>query len=215
MTRRSRRARRPSNKVANSEQTTNSSQSESCYDVHNAKGRLRLTVVILPPRRALGRIGSAYIRKEDYDNGIKYLNKSLTEHRTPDILAKLKDAERQQAEKTRLAYIDPAKAEAAREQGNVAFKAGDFAKSVEHYGEAIKRNPSDPKGYSNRAAALTKLMALPEALKDADKAIEVDPTFGELPLSTSAPFPPTCRRPILPQILRHAVSRQFPDELES
>ena len=143
--------------------------------------------MILPPRRALGRIGSAYIRKEDYDNGIKYLNKSLTEHRTPDILAKLKDAERQQAEKTRLAYIDPAKAEAAREQGNVAFKAGDFAKSVEHYGEAIKRNPSDPKGYSNRAAALTKLMALPEALKDADKAIEVDPTFGESPCPPPRP----------------------------
>ncbi|GAA5865033.1 hypothetical protein JCM3774_003945 [Rhodotorula dairenensis] len=127
--------------------------------------------------KALGRIGSAYVRKQDYDNGIKYLNKSLTEHRTPDVLAKLKDAERQQADAARLAYIDPAKAEAAREEGNKAFKAGDFATSVTHYAEAIKRNPSDPKGYSNRAAALTKLMALPEALKDADKAIEVDPTF--------------------------------------
>lgn len=78
-----------------------------------------------------------------------------------------------------MAYIDPAKADQAREEGNVAFKAGDFAKSVTHYEEAIKRNPEDPKGYSNRCAALTKLMALPEALKDADKAIEVDPAFGE------------------------------------
>merc|ERR1711939_129898 len=90
--------------------------------------------------KAFGRMGTIYLKKDDLENAIKYFNKSLTEHRTPDILAKLKDAERQQAEKARLAYIDPAKAEAAREQGNVAFKAGDFAKSVEHYGEAIKRN---------------------------------------------------------------------------
>lgn len=47
-----------------------------------------------------------------------------------------------------------------------------------HYAESIKRNPDDPRGFTNRAAAYTKLMALPEALKDAEKAIEMDPTFG-------------------------------------
>jgi stress-induced-phosphoprotein 1 len=118
------------------------------------------------------------MRKDDYDNAIKYLNKSLLEHRTPDILNKLKEAERTKAERDRLAYIDPAKADAAREEGNVAFKGGDFVTSVTHYSESIKRNPDDPRGYTNRAAAYTKLMALPEALKDAEKAIEVDPKFG-------------------------------------
>ena len=54
---------------------------------------------------------------------------------------------------------------------------GDFAASVALYAESIKRNPADPRGYTNRAAALTKLMALPEALKDTEKAIEVDPDF--------------------------------------
>ncbi|TNY21459.1 stress-induced-phospho protein 1 [Rhodotorula diobovata] len=127
--------------------------------------------------KAFGRIGSSYVRKEDYDNGIKYLQKSLTEHRTPDVLAKLKDAEKQAAEKARLAYIDPAKADAAREEGNTAFRNGDFATAVTHYAESIKRNPEDPRGYTNRAAAYNKLMALPEALKDAEKAIEIDPAF--------------------------------------
>ncbi|GAA6009841.1 hypothetical protein JCM10207_002128 [Rhodosporidiobolus poonsookiae] len=127
--------------------------------------------------KAFGRIGTSYIRLGDYDQGIKYLQKSLTEHRTPDILAKLKDAEKDKAEKERLAYIDPKKADEKREEGNKAFKAGDFALSVTHYSESIKRNPTDPRGYSNRAQAYLKLLALPEALKDAEKAIEVDPKF--------------------------------------
>ncbi len=41
------------------------------------------------------------------------------------------------------------------------------------------RDPSDARGYNNRAAAYSKLAALPEALKDSDKAIEIDPTFGK------------------------------------
>ncbi|BGP28257.1 Hsp90 cochaperone [Rhodotorula toruloides] len=127
--------------------------------------------------KALGRIGTSYMRKDDPTSAITYLQKSLLEHRTPDILSKLKEAERTKAERDRLAYIDPAKADAAREEGNTTFKAGDFVTSVTHYTESIKRNPEDPRGYTNRAAAYTKLMALPEALKDAEKAIEVDPKF--------------------------------------
>ncbi|KAH9482903.1 Heat shock protein sti1-like protein [Psilocybe cubensis] len=127
--------------------------------------------------KALGRLGSAYQKKGDLDSAIKYYQKSLTEHRTPDILNKLREVERQKAEADRQAYIDPEKSAVAREEGNVKFKAGDFAGAVKDYTESIKRDPADARGYNNRAAAYMKLAALPEALKDANEAIKVDPKF--------------------------------------
>lgn len=127
--------------------------------------------------KALGRAGNACARKNDLPTAIKYFQKSLTEHRTPDILSKLHDAERAQGEAARLAYIDPEKAAEAREEGNALFHGGDFAGAVRAYTEAIRRDPQDPRGYNNRANAYTKLAALPEALKDAEEAIRVDARF--------------------------------------
>src|SRR5690348_13488216 len=120
--------------------------------------------------KAFGRIGSSYQKKGDMDNAIKYFEKSLSEHRTPDILNKLRETERAKTEAERLAYIDPSKSDAAREEGNTLFKGGDFAGAVKCFTESIKRNPKDPRAYNNRAAAYTKLVALPEALKDAEEA---------------------------------------------
>jgi stress-induced-phosphoprotein 1 len=128
--------------------------------------------------KALGRIGSAYMKKSDLPSAIKYFQKSLTEHRTPDVLAKLRDAERAKADADRAAYVDPAQSALAREAGNAFFKAGDFAGAVKSYSEAIKRDPADARGYNNRAAAYQKLAAFPEALKDAEEAIKIDPAFG-------------------------------------
>ncbi|KAL4398977.1 Hsp90 co-chaperone [Malassezia pachydermatis] len=127
--------------------------------------------------KAFGRIGSAYLKKNDLKQAITYFEKSLTEHRTPEILAKLRQAEKDVKEQERQAYIDPAKAEEERNRGNTLYKEGDFPGSVQAYTESIKRNPSDPRGYTNRASAYTKLAALPEALKDAEEAIKVDPKF--------------------------------------
>ncbi|KAG6899381.1 hypothetical protein C0993_010680 [Termitomyces sp. T159_Od127] len=127
--------------------------------------------------KAYGRAGSTYVKKGDLTSAIKYFNKSLTEHRTPDILNKLREAERIKQEADRQAYIDPEKSAVAREEGNAHFKAGDFAAAVKSYTESIKRDPSDARGYNNRAAAYTKLAALPEALKDVNEAIKTDPKF--------------------------------------
>lgn len=127
--------------------------------------------------KALGRIGSAYEKEGDLENAIKYYSKSLTEHRTADILNKLKAAEKAKSAAEKAAYVNPELAEKAREEGNNLFKDGKFAEAVKAYTEAIRRLPTDARGYNNRAAAYTKLAALPEALKDAEEAIKVDPTF--------------------------------------
>ena len=128
----------------------------------------------------MGRTGIAYQKKGDLASAIKYYQKSLSEHRTPDILNKLREIERLKAEEDRKAYIDPEKSAVAREDGNTKFKAGDFAAAVKDYTESIKRDPSDPRGYNNRAAAYMKLVAFPEALKDVNEAIKVDVKFGKL-----------------------------------
>lgn len=41
----------------------------------------------------------------------------------------------------------------------------------------VKRSPEDPRGYSNRAAALIKLLSFPEAIKDCDEALKRDKKF--------------------------------------
>lgn len=127
--------------------------------------------------KAFGRIGSSYERQGDLKSAIDNYQRSLTEHRTPDILAKLRAAEKAQVIKERESYIDPAKAEEARELGNQKFKEADWAGAVEAYTEMVKRAPDDPRGYSNRAACFIKLLAFPSAVTDCDIAISKDPKF--------------------------------------
>jgi len=127
--------------------------------------------------RALGRIGNAYLKKDDLPEAIKYFQKSLTEHRTANILNALRDAEKLMKQREKEAYTDPKLSDEARERGNQFFKDQKYAEAVKEYEEAIKRNDQDPKGFSNRAAAYTKLGAIPEALRDCETAIALDPTF--------------------------------------
>ena len=127
--------------------------------------------------KALGRIGNAYLKQDRLDDAIKYFNKSLSEHRTPDVLAKLRETEKVKETREKEQYISPELAEAEREKGNELFKKGMFAEAVGHYSEAIKRNPKDPRNYTNRAACYVKLLSFPQAMRDCDDALKIDPKF--------------------------------------
>lgn len=143
------------------------------------------------------RIGNAYKKMKKYQQAKVYYEKSMSEHRTPEIKTLLSEVEKVIKEEERKAYVDPVKAEQEKEigkcffvffffvitqlitfcLGNEFFKKGDYASAVKHYTEAIKRNPDDAKLYSNRAACYTKLAAFDLGLKDCEKCVELDPKF--------------------------------------
>ncbi|KAJ1540283.1 hypothetical protein HK405_011452 [Cladochytrium tenue] len=129
--------------------------------------------------KAFARIGGCYTKLDDLASAIKFYSKSLAEHREPSVLAKLREAEKLKEQRDKEGYRDLGLSDAARERGNELFRAARFADAVKEYSEAIRRNDSDARAYSNRAACYLKLMAVHEAERDCDEAIRLDPDFAK------------------------------------
>mmetsp|Transcript_95093 Transcript_95093/g.132151 ORF Transcript_95093/g.132151 Transcript_95093/m.132151 type:complete len:337 (+) Transcript_95093:57-1067(+) len=131
--------------------------------------------------KAYGRIGKAYVAKEDYESAIKFYDKALTNHRVKDYLSPKQMAQKKLAEIEKKKYINPELAAEAKAKGNEFFKNAQYPDAIAQYSEAIKRNPDDAafasRIYSNRSACYTKLFELPHALKDADECIKLDPDW--------------------------------------
>jgi stress-induced-phosphoprotein 1 len=127
--------------------------------------------------RAFDRMGNAYKAKGELKEALKAWDKSLSEDRSAAVLKKREKLERDMREAERLAFINPELSAKAREEGNALFAEQKFPEAKAKFDIAVKRNPDDPKAYLNRAAALTKLSAFPDAIKDCDKAISLDATL--------------------------------------
>jgi len=123
------------------------------------------------------RMANIYKRQKIWDKAVEMVEKALCEDNCANARNAQRDIEKTKKEAEAAAYEDPVKAEEAKNAGNECFKAGNSVDAKKHYDEAVKRAPRDHKLYSNRAAALMKLMAYDEAKKDLEKCIKIDPTF--------------------------------------
>lgn len=126
--------------------------------------------------RAYARLAASQEKLNDTDGALQNYKKALAEHRNPSTLASLKALEDRIRDEAHAALQDPALAEEERQKGNDAFKASDFPLAVKHYSEAIRRDDKDTRALCNRAACYTKLVAVPEGLKDCQRALIIDPS---------------------------------------
>ncbi|KAM0894809.1 hypothetical protein ACQ4PT_024259 [Festuca glaucescens] len=131
--------------------------------------------------RALSRKASALLKLAacagDYAPAIRALQQSLAEHYSEETRAKLDEAESARKEVEEQERLDQEAADHHRHKGNEFFQKKKYQEAADHYTEAIKKNPNDPRVFSNRAQSHIYLRNLSEGLEDAEKCIELDPTF--------------------------------------
>merc|ERR1719152_583414 len=134
--------------------------------------------------KSFARIGNAYKAMDKLDEAKRAYEDSLMEDRVEDVEKRLKNLQKEMKKRETEAYVNPEEAEEARQEGNEFFKRAQtendislYAKAIEKYGDAMKRNPKDHVPYSNRAACYQKLMEWQLALKDAETCVSMDPAF--------------------------------------
>lgn len=71
------------------------------------------------------------------------------------------------------------KAESLKLEGNKAMAGKNYEVAIKKYSEAISVLPTNAVYYANRAAAHSSLKNYGEAVKDAESAVEVDPSYSK------------------------------------
>lgn len=129
--------------------------------------------------KLMTRIASCLQKQKKYDEAIPLFKKALLEHRNAETLTKLQACEKEAKTAAEEAYFSVELSLKAKEEGNEHFKGQRYPDAIKCYDEAQKRNPKDHTVYSNRAAALLKLCAYEDAIRDCDKCIDIKPEFAK------------------------------------
>jgi len=67
----------------------------------------------------------------------------------------------------------------SKDQGNAAFKQGNYTLAIQHYTDALSETPNDHTILGNRAAAYQNSSQFAAALADAEKCIQIKPDWGK------------------------------------
>jgi len=143
--------------------------------VDHARERKDFTVV----GKAMTRKASCLQKQGQYEEAMALFKKALLENRNAETLSKMEACEKEMRQKAEEAYFNPELAVKAKDEGNAFFKEDKFPEAVKCYDEAIKRNPKEHTFYSNRAAALLKLCAYEDVIRDCDKCLDIKPDFAK------------------------------------
>lgn len=127
--------------------------------------------------KAIARKANALFKLGKLEESIQTYDEALLENNHYDIKEARKKVEKAKKDAEAAAYINPEIAEQHKARGNELFSAGDFVNALKEFNEGIKRDPTNKFIYSNRCACYLKLMDPVTALKDAEKAVALDPTF--------------------------------------
>jgi small glutamine-rich tetratricopeptide repeat-containing protein alpha len=74
---------------------------------------------------------------------------------------------------------EKAEAEALKSKGNAAISQKDYKTAVDYYTQALKIHPTNPIYLSNRAAAYSNIGDYDSAIKDAETAVDTDPSYSK------------------------------------
>ena len=88
--------------------------------------------------KSYARIANAYMKQGMFDEAIRAFEDSLMEDRTPDVEKRLKQTVAAKKKAETEAYVDPEKAEEARQEGNELFKAGNYPAAIVKYDDALQ-----------------------------------------------------------------------------
>jgi small glutamine-rich tetratricopeptide repeat-containing protein alpha len=74
---------------------------------------------------------------------------------------------------------EKAEAEALKSKGNAAISQKDFKSAIDYYTQALAIHPTNPIYLSNRAAAYSNIGDYDSAIRDAEIAVDTDPSYSK------------------------------------